>query len=86
MTDQQMVEATVWLTLKPTFAHYGDRPVNGFRVAKMTKSRPESVPLAVKLKLRLPARAFAPLAPEVTITVPEDALVWPEPEVTVETP
>lgn len=79
------VETTVWLTLEPTRGNYGDRPVNGMRVAKLTQSRPKNDRLpVVKLTIRLPARAFDPLAPDVTIEVPEDALSWPEPVITVD--
>ena len=83
----KMVDATVWLTLEPTFYKYGpssDLP-NGMRVAKMTTKRPTSGNRpCVKLTMRLPAAAFKPLAPDVTIEVPEEALVWPEPTITVD--
>lgn len=80
-----MIETTVWLTLEPRFSSYGDRPVTGMRVAKMTTKRPTSGGRpAVRLTMRLPAAAFKPLAPDVTIEVPEECLVWPEPTITVD--
>lgn len=82
--DRQL-ETTVWLTLEPQFRSYGGGDATGMTVSKMTKSKPKGGGPKIKLKLKMPSRAFAPLAPTVTIEVPEDALSWPEPEITVET-
>ena len=86
MTVEKMLDTVCWLTLKPTFARRGDDVVaTGMAVTGVRKNRPTgSREPVVKLRLRLPAQAFAPLAPEVTIEVPEGALSWPEPEVTVD--
>lgn len=83
---EQMLETTCFLALEPKFrrAAAGDLTCTGFKVAKATQNRSASREPVVKLRLRLPARAFAPLAPEVTIEVPEGSLSWPEPEVTIE--
>lgn len=84
--DEKMLETECWLVLEPSFAHRGgDVVATSMRVTAVRRNRPDSTSApVVKLRLRMPARAFAPLAPTVTIELPEDALVWPEPEVTVE--
>jgi hypothetical protein len=88
MANERMVETEAWLVLEPSFSKRGGELVaTSMRITGVRKNRPESTrDPVVKLKLRIPARAFAPLAPVVTIEVPEDLLVIPEPEVTVEVP
>jgi hypothetical protein len=49
------------------------------KVVRATQNRPEAVApgcVVVKIRLRIPAAAFAPLTPEAVVTVPEN-LVQP---------
>lgn len=83
MTD--MLQTDVWLTLDPRWRRSGDdMSASGFTVVKATKNRPEGTSPVVKLRLRLPAAAFAPLAPTVTIEVPEEGISFPEPIIEVD--
>lgn len=91
MAGPRTIEATVYLALEPVFSRHvrgedGTPAVEGLRISGMTKKRPGAGKPCVRLRLRLPARAFAPLAPEVTIEVDEDTMSIPEPQVTVEHP
>jgi hypothetical protein len=66
-------EGTAYLTVRPDGVYW-------LRVVKATQKRPESVPadaVVVKVKLRIPDRAFAPLQPEAVVTVPEDLVQNP---------
>ena len=78
MTD--INEATVYLTLRQ------GRYLWTMVVDKATNKRPSVTPegsIVVKLKLRVPRRAFQPLEPSVVVDVPEDAIISGD-DVTVE--
>jgi hypothetical protein len=78
------LETTVYLSLVPTHSRYGERKVNGFSVAGITKTPPKTAKgPVIKLKLKLPAAAFEPLRPTVEILIPEEHLDY-TPVVTVE--
>jgi hypothetical protein len=65
-------EGTVYLTVRE------GRYYRQLTVDKATTKKPRVTPegsVIVKLKIRIPVRAFMPLEPSVVIDVPEDALV-----------
>lgn len=50
------------------------------RVDKATNKKPRATPegsIVVKVKLRVPNKAFEPIAPEVVVTVPEELVQHP---------
>jgi hypothetical protein len=87
-----MAETTIYLQREPVWHKWvkdretGEPRLEGLRVTKTLKSRPDSVTgVLVKLKLRIPDAAFRPLSPAVEVEIPEAALAY-EPTVTVEMP
>lgn len=87
-----MAETTIYLQCEPVWHKWavdretGEPKLEGLRVTKTLKSRPDSVTgVLVKLKLRIPDAAFRPLSPAVEVEIPESALAY-EPTVTVEVP
>lgn len=87
-----MAETTIYLQCEPvchkwlTDRETGEPKLEGLRVTKTLKSRPDKVTgVLVKLQLRIPDGAFRPLSPAVVVEIPEGALQY-EPTVTVELP
>lgn len=87
-----MAETTIYLQCEPVWHKWrtdketGEPALDGLRVTKTLKSRPDKVTgVLVKLQLRIPDGAFRPLTPAVVVDIPESA-VDHEPTVTVETP
>lgn len=70
----QWREGVAYLQVRP-----GRYPYE-LRVAKATQRRPDVVEadcVVVKVKLRVPDKAFEPLQPEAVVTVPEDLVQQP---------
>jgi hypothetical protein len=70
----QWREGVAYLQVRP------GRYPSELRVIKATQRRPDVVEaecVVVKVKLRIPAKAFDPLQPEAVITVPEDLVQHP---------
>ncbi|GIH07472.1 hypothetical protein Rhe02_55390 [Rhizocola hellebori] len=66
-------EGVAYLQVRPHSFHQ-------LRVVKATQRPPEIVEsgcVVVKVRLRIPDRAFAPLQPEATVTVPEELVQHP---------
>lgn len=67
-------DGTAYLQVRP-----GRYPTD-LRVIKATQRRPDVVEadcVVVKVRLRIPAKAFDPLQPEAVVTVPEDLVQHP---------
>ncbi len=81
-TDQpKPLVADAWLTLRPKIR--GGKPV-GFDIVKTTRNRPSTDQPVMRLRLAIPAAAFAQFAPTATVEVPADGFEFPAPIVTVE--
>ena len=73
--------AEAWLTLRPVIQR--GQPT-GFKIEKLTLNRPATDQPVMRLRLAIPAQAFAQFAPTATVEVPADGFEFPAPVVTVE--
>lgn len=71
----QTISAKAYLVLQPEIGkqYYNDGQITGFKISKLTQTKPSKATpgIVVELALSLPLSAFEPLRPVVHIDVPE---------------
>jgi hypothetical protein len=75
-----MVDATGYLVVEGERNRYAPQGVIRAKMVRLTKGKPASLSsdqVAVKVTIRIPARAFDALAPEAVIIVPEELVQHP---------
>ncbi|MEB3021276.1 hypothetical protein [[Mycobacterium] crassicus] len=76
-----MVEATGYLTVEGERSRYNiTKGVIRAKLARLTKGKPASLSadqVAIKVTIRIPARAFDALQPEAVILIPEELVQHP---------
>lgn len=75
-----MVNATGYLVVEGVRARYGNKSVTEAKTVRITKGKPSTLTadqIAVKVTIRLPAKAFDALQPEAVILVPEELIQQP---------
>lgn len=75
-----MVDATGYLVVEGIRTRYGKKAVERARLLRVTVGKPASLTadqIAVKVTIRLPAKAFDALQPEAVILVPEELIQQP---------
>ncbi|MCV7205278.1 hypothetical protein H7J71_25050 [Mycolicibacterium peregrinum] len=76
----EMVEATGYLTVEGERSRYGAKHVTRAKLARLTQGKPAVLSadqVAVKVTIRIPAKAFDALQPEAVIIVPEELVQHP---------
>lgn len=76
----ETVDALAYLTVEGIRSRYGDKSVRTAKVVRVTQGKPASLSgdqIAVRVKIRLPAKAFDPLEPDALIIVPEELIQRP---------
>jgi hypothetical protein len=71
------VDGTAYLTVRAERLQWGDKRVTNAKITRVTQSKPASLNLdeiAVKITIRLPAKAFDALQPEAIVVVPESLI------------
>jgi len=79
-TVNDYVDATAYLTIEGERSRYGSKGVLRAKVARTTQGKPATLTadqIAVKVTVRMPARAFDALQPEAVIIVPEELVQQP---------
>jgi hypothetical protein len=76
----ETVDAITYLTVEGTRRRYGDKVVHAAKVARVTQNPPAQLSkdqVAVRVTIRLPAKAFDPLKPEALVVIPEELIQHP---------
>jgi hypothetical protein len=76
----EMVDAIGYLTVEGERSRYSPHGVIRAKLARLTKGKPATLTadqVAVKVTIRIPAKAFDTLVPEAVILVPEELVQHP---------
>lgn len=74
------VDAIGYLVVEGIRYRYGDKPVRGAKIARVTRNKPSTLSadqVAVRVTVRIPAAAFEPLQPAALVIVPEELVQHP---------
>lgn len=74
------VDAVAYLVIEGSRSRYAPRSVNSAKVARITQGKPATLnvnQIAVRVTVRLPAKAFDALQPDAVIIVPEELIQHP---------
>lgn len=78
--SSETIAATGYLVVEGERSRYSDHGVIRAKLARLTKGKPATLTgdqVAVKVTIRIPAKAFDALAPEAVILVPEELIQHP---------